>query len=504
MAGEVSSYSISHMHAAVIDRVYETEIAYWTLYRAQHLASLGDACRTRQAATPGGAILPPPELIADLSDLPALPDGDDATLPSGPAAVVDCDEIDRGRLDCREIDYRERSDRLRELMGRRVACGRPLLAITAPTTRRPQVDLRSDAVMALSRNPRAGGIRDFAIMANNFLVEPNACCGGGRQESCETGEADETGHTVDEDYDWFGDLVEGYDLARQESARQVAASVIDAWRAVDAAAARLNSLPVKATGQQAARGRVAAEVALQLAIVRYAKARGSLLRERGVWFEEHYRVGKLWHRSDDRCLVGDYEPREGDIILTGVAHCRSFWALYRMGNTGPPWHSGVVVRRSNGSLAVLEAGGDEDENVTLKPLTSLLFDTWNWEDEPRVFVRRVRRPLPPQASIRLTRFAEHRVGLGFASSCRLAMFGLPLKPVPPTDPDQATWFCSEIVTTALQVAGLVDPAVGPQLVTPEDLYHGHGIDLDRCWEPPKPWTPTRHPPRRKTGVTTIF
>src|SRR6266480_1116036 len=60
--------------------------------------------------------------------------------------------------------------------------------------------------------------------------------------------------------------------------------------------------------------------------------------------------------------VRPYVPREGDLIFFDDQSV--LWEkLYKLGGTKPPFHVGIVVRKKDGSLAVLESGPDDTLHV---------------------------------------------------------------------------------------------------------------------------------------------
>src|SRR5215211_3999916 len=62
-----------------------------------------------------------------------------------------------------------------------------------------------------------------------------------------------------------------------------------------------------------------------------------------------------------------YTPREGDLVFFDDRSL--IWTvLFAWAGTGPPLHMGIVVKKADGSLAVLEAGPDDTVWVTLQDL----------------------------------------------------------------------------------------------------------------------------------------
>ena len=73
--------------------------------------------------------------------------------------------------------------------------------------------------------------------------------------------------------------------------------------------------------------------------------------------------GFLWTYTPDgkggmNREVIPYEPREGDWLF--FDDMSKWWTfLYAIADTAPPFHAGIVVKRPDGSLAVLESGPDD-------------------------------------------------------------------------------------------------------------------------------------------------
>src|SRR2546422_2386173 len=53
-----------------------------------------------------------------------------------------------------------------------------------------------------------------------------------------------------------------------------------------------------------------------------------------------------------------YQPKEGDLIFFDD-HSLLWNALFYWAGSGPPLHMGMVVKKADGTLAVLEAGPDD-------------------------------------------------------------------------------------------------------------------------------------------------
>lgn len=184
-----------------------------------------------------------------------------------------------------------------------------------------------------------------------------------------------------------------------------------------------------------------------------------------------------------------YLPQPGDIVLFSHDRLRSRF-VYALARTGKPYHAGIVVRLPDGRFAILEAGPYDYVHVYLMDLLPRLRT-----HEGVLWVRRLRVPLSPSASARLTSFALVQTGK------RFALFRVILQATPfrahgafhsrlfgSARIDRHGWFCSELVVAALAVAGRIDPHfMKPNTVYPRDLFRDEPFDLKPCWEAPRRW-----------------
>ncbi len=214
----------------------------------------------------------------------------------------------------------------------------------------------------------------------------------------------------------------------------------------------------------------------------------------------------------DHCLrepVRPYFPQPGDIFLASDKEWWAKWGHWLAG-TGAPQHSGIVVARPDGSLALLEAG---PHNAVYIEVGDLIPQLLSYAVKERVWIRQRCKPLTPEQSYRLTAFAMAVNKKPFAT-CRLvcqitpfrcrgpftAHLGKPhCKDFCPENPEQylrRCYFCSETVTEACVAAGLLDPeTTRPGATYPRDLFFGHSkcgfinkhLDLSD-WLPPSRWT----------------
>lgn len=199
-----------------------------------------------------------------------------------------------------------------------------------------------------------------------------------------------------------------------------------------------------------------------------------------------------WLLADPQTADGlkePYFPQPGDIVLYDHKSLRSRF-FYTLAHTGKPYHSGIVVNLPNGRPAILEAGPYDYVHVYLMDaLPRMRTHTGT------IWVRRLRVPLTPEQSVRLTHFALHQTGKGFAlfrivlevtpfrahGALHSRIFGSPKT-------ERHGWFCSELVIAAMAVAGLVDPhIVKPNTVYPRDLFLDYPFDLEPGWEEPRRW-----------------
>ncbi len=195
-----------------------------------------------------------------------------------------------------------------------------------------------------------------------------------------------------------------------------------------------------------------------------------------------------------------YAPREGDLIFYDD-HSRVWMKLFEAAGTGPPLHMGIVVRRRDGTLAVLEAGPDDTVWVDLRPLVPRLHQFYN-EFNGTITIRRSKVALDRFQSRALTRFAEAQNGKRYAV-LRLLAQGTALRSRGPleallgkTYTDRDSWICSELAMAGAAVVGLIDPeVVHANSVYPRDLVDDHRYNLGTSWHDAAEWRPV--PPRRR-------
>src|SRR5207302_6911329 len=99
-----------------------------------------------------------------------------------------------------------------------------------------------------------------------------------------------------------------------------------------------------------------------------------------------------------------YAPREGDLIFYDDHNL--FWtALFLWAGTGPPLHVGIVVKKEDGELAVLEAGPDDTIWVRILDVESRL-PKFQQDFHGTVTIRRCKKDLTLEKSAALTKFAK--------------------------------------------------------------------------------------------------
>jgi hypothetical protein len=199
-----------------------------------------------------------------------------------------------------------------------------------------------------------------------------------------------------------------------------------------------------------------------------------------------------------RAKAAPYVPSEGDLIFYDD-HNPTWNALFQLAGTGPPLHMGIVVKRSDGSLAVLEAGPDDTVWVKLLPLFPRLHQ-FRADFKGEITIRRCKVHLDREKSAALTKFAEAQEGKRYAV-LRLVAQGTWLRARGPLEPwtaatrlDRDAWFCSELAVAAGSVAGLIDgKKVRANATYPRDLVDNRRHDLRATWEEAAEWRPAAGP-----------
>lgn len=215
----------------------------------------------------------------------------------------------------------------------------------------------------------------------------------------------------------------------------------------------------------------------------------------------------LWQPSfhDDHALrapARPYDLQPGDIVF--AADGSIFWkVMHHLAFTGNPTHSAIAFRRTDGTVAILEAGPHDTKFIrTLDAVPHLA----SYEAVGRVWIRRRAVPLTKEESDKLTEFAMIQDGKKFAikrlgQQLTIIRARGPLRTSwfadKPHGPERESFYCAELVMEALAYAGLVDPeTTRPTATYPRDIFkddslnpylHRH-LKLAPCWDPPARWT----------------
>jgi hypothetical protein len=198
----------------------------------------------------------------------------------------------------------------------------------------------------------------------------------------------------------------------------------------------------------------------------------------------------------EKATPKSYVPKEGDLIFFDDHNV--FWtALFLWAGTGPPLHIGIVVKKDDGALAVLEAGPDDTIWVTIQDINPRLHK-FQEDYQGTITIRRCKQELSKEKSEALTRFAKAQDGKRYAI-VRLLIQGTRFRNRGPirelflaqTDLDRSTWICSELVVAAGTVAGLFPDTVKSNVTYPLDLVNNRRHHLSRVWHDAEIWQPTR-------------
>jgi hypothetical protein len=196
---------------------------------------------------------------------------------------------------------------------------------------------------------------------------------------------------------------------------------------------------------------------------------------------------------------GPYVPQEGDLVLYDE-QSPTWRALYRMVGSDCPDHSGIVVKLPDGRPALLEAGPDDGHLIGLH---CGLLEAYSRLHEFKgiIYIRRLRQPLTPEQSARLTDFALAQDGKRYAlgrlllqatpircrSGWRARVFGR-------TYLDRGAWLCAELAVAAGTAAGLFDPDIHhANRIYPRDIVYDDVYDLSATWHAAGIWSPSPFP-----------
>jgi hypothetical protein len=192
-----------------------------------------------------------------------------------------------------------------------------------------------------------------------------------------------------------------------------------------------------------------------------------------------------------------YVPREGDLVFYDDGN--PFWTLaFAYAGTGSPLHMGIVFKKADGKLAVLEAGPDDTIRVALLDLDTRL-PQFAADYKGTITIRRCKKALAAEESKALTKFAHAQDGKRYAVG-RLLLQGTSFRTRGPlrelvfggTVLDRDSWICSELSVAAGTVAKLFDPkAVYANVAYPRDLVDNQRYDLRGNWHDAAVWSATR-------------
>ena len=179
-----------------------------------------------------------------------------------------------------------------------------------------------------------------------------------------------------------------------------------------------------------------------------------------------------------------WTPKPGDFVFS--TNPKIFRPLaYRLAVAGPPTHAAMVVRRRDGSLALLEAlAGD---GVKLNDLTVLY-----GSGRSDVLVRRLRIALNHIEESRLQDWVCRQDGKPYAGlgPAMAPAVGLPIRVGPVTrrallDTEAPGWFCSQLAVAAGVATGRISRYdANPRFTDPQDLCWGRVLDIGYAWERP--------------------
>ena len=195
-------------------------------------------------------------------------------------------------------------------------------------------------------------------------------------------------------------------------------------------------------------------------------------------------------------LISQLSPTEGDLIFYDD-HNLVWTALFLWAGTGPPLHVGIVVKKEDGMLAVLEAGPDDTIWVYILDV-DLRLQKFHEDYHGTITIRRCKQALSPEKSAALTKFAAAQDGKRYAI-VRLLVQGTRFRSRGPirelflgsTELDRSSWICSELVVAAGTVAGLFPSTVKANVTYPLDLVNNRRHHLSRIWHDAETWQPSR-------------
>jgi hypothetical protein len=194
-----------------------------------------------------------------------------------------------------------------------------------------------------------------------------------------------------------------------------------------------------------------------------------------------------------------YTPQEGDILFFCDGSLK--WRiLFALAGTTPPDHAAIVVKKADGSPAILESGPNDTLVIALSDLMPRLQSY-----EGQIWVRRRRTPLTAEQSARLTAFAMPQEGKPYAlirlgGQLTFLRHRGPLRTIWMGKPqgNRSSYWCSELVLEACVAGGLLDAeTTRPSATYPRDIFYDrtnnwyinkHLHKVAEGWHPPARWT----------------
>jgi len=196
-----------------------------------------------------------------------------------------------------------------------------------------------------------------------------------------------------------------------------------------------------------------------------------------------------------------YDFQEGDIVFfqSGSLAWQNLFSFH--GSTGPT-HVGIAMRNETGEVGLLHAldpsfgkpvetgPGIHPGHVCWTPNMANYLSRY----DGRIYIRRYRGAFPEQAGVVLRNWAARQIGKPYGLvKVSLPPTGLPIQVLHLGGSGQVetkSWFCSELVASALVVTGHLNPwHVRPVRTDPEDLYSDRWLALGTYWESPELWMP---------------
>ena len=186
-----------------------------------------------------------------------------------------------------------------------------------------------------------------------------------------------------------------------------------------------------------------------------------------------------------------YRAQPGDIVLFDD-HNHIMAKIYRCCGTAGPMHAGVVFRKPDGQMAILEAGTNAVMKVFVFGLEPRLHDFHG-----TILVRRLREPLTEEHARKLADFAARQEGKPYALG-RLILHGATQRMRSAVGPDflgrtvldRNRWICSELVVASATSAGIWNADAYPaNVMYPRDLCYDERFDLSPHYESPSLWYP---------------